>query len=117
MKHHMKSKRIVNANMNLLKHLLMEPFPTLATIEEKHLDEEFVTNISKLSSGCAFINVSRNDENKEDIFLPIWKGIKSVSVMISKEVVHELLYRIFGIETSRTDNNSKERIPEAKEST
>lgn len=30
--------------------------------------------MTKLSSGCAFIDVSRNDPAKENLFLPVWKG-------------------------------------------
>ncbi|CCD23217.1 uncharacterized protein NDAI_0B01830 [Naumovozyma dairenensis CBS 421] len=104
MKHHMKSPRIVNANLDMLKELLIESFPTFEDVEAKHLDDEFVKKMHDLSSGCAFVEIERG-EDKESLFLPVWKGAKCVNLMVSKEDTHELLYRIYGIETTAKDNS------------
>lgn len=104
LKHHINSDRIITGNSDLLKLLLQEPFPTLSFIRSKNVDNEFVDRCEKLSSGCGFISISRNEPNKEDLFLPFWKGVKALNVMVAKENVHELLYRVFNIETKASDN-------------
>ena len=108
MKHHMLSDRIVKANLEMLKLLLLESFPTFEMIEEANVDSEFVDKIKKLSSGCAFVTVPRNGVDEESLFLPVWKGPKSVNLMVCKEETHELLYRIFGVETSAKAKAKKE---------
>lgn len=110
MKHHMTSDRIVNANLDLLKLLLIESFPNFDDIEAKGIDTEFVEQMRKLSSGCAFIEVNRNSDDKENLFLPVWKGSRCVNLMVCKEVTHELLYRIFNIETT-AKTISKDNVP------
>ena len=72
----MKSNRIVEANLEMLKHLLIESFPNFDDIRSRNIDNDFVEKMTKLSSGCAFIDVSRNDPAKENLFLPVWKGNK-----------------------------------------
>lgn len=109
MKHHMSSERILKANSEMLKLLLVEAFPNFEELENSHLDENFVSNIKALGSGCAFIDVQREDENKESLFLPVWKGSKSINLMVSKEDTHELLYRIYGIETTAKDNKQAQK--------
>lgn len=61
--------------------------------------------MNELSSGCAFIEVEREGDDKESLFLPVWKGNRCVNLMVCKEDTHELLYRIFNIETSAKDNS------------
>ncbi|CCE62440.1 hypothetical protein TPHA_0C02870 [Tetrapisispora phaffii CBS 4417] len=104
MKHHMNSDRVVPANMPLLKHLLMESFPSFDDISAKKLDDEYVSRMDKLSSGCCFIEIEREGEDKESLFLPVWKGNKCMNLMVCKEDAHELLYRLFGVETKSSDN-------------
>ena len=109
----MKSNRIVKANLEMLKHLLIESFPNFDDIRPKNIDNDFVEKMTVLSSGCAFIDVSRNDPTKENLFLPVWKGNKCINLMVCKEDTHELLYRIYGI-----DANAKVAPkPEEKEET
>lgn len=102
MKHHMSGKRIVSANLDMLKLLLTDSFPKIEDLEAKNVDNKFLEDIKKLSSGCAFIKFERQDG--EDLFLPVWKGTKCMNLMVSKEDSHELLYRIFNIETTAKDN-------------
>ena len=116
MKHHMKSKRIVKTNLAMLKELLLESFPTFEDIKLKHIDDEFVQHMDGLSSGCAFVEVLREDD-KESLFLPVWKGGKCVNLMVCKEDCHELLYRIFGIETTSKDNAKAPKKETVKEDT
>ena len=108
MKHHMKSDRVVTANLALLKHLLLESFPSFDSISEKKLDENFVAKMGELSSGCCFIDVERKNQNEESLFLPIWKGSKCMNLMVCKEDTHELLYRLFDVETKSSDNPKKQ---------
>lgn len=117
MKHHMKSNRIVEANLEMLKHLLIESFPNFDDIRSKNIDNDFVEKMTKLSSGCAFIDVSRNDPAKENLFLPVWKGNKCINLMVCKEDTHELLYRIFGIDANAKATPSAEEKEKEKETT
>lgn len=103
LKHHLGSKRVIDGDMSALEVLLTEPFPTLNFFKQAGIDEDFIEQIKELSTGCGFVKVLR-DEDKESIIVPIWVGVNSINIMISKENVHELLYRIFGIETKATDN-------------
>lgn len=116
MKHHMTSNRVVKTNLELLKFLLVESFPPFEDIKVKHIDDEFVRQMNELSSGCAFIEVIREGEDKENLFLPVWKGNRCVNLMVCKEDTHELLYRIFNIETSAKDN-SKDNVELKKKET
>ncbi|SMN21704.1 similar to Saccharomyces cerevisiae YBL024W NCL1 S-adenosyl-L-methionine-dependent tRNA: m5C-methyltransferase [Maudiozyma saulgeensis] len=112
MKHHMTSNRIIKGNPEMLKLLLKEAFPTYDDLEREPLDPEFVKEMRAISSGCAFIDVQRNDDNKENLFLPVWKGTKCINLMVSKEDTHELLYRVFGVETSAKDNKQAQKQAE-----
>lgn len=103
-KHHMQSDRIVKVKPELLKLLLVDSFPSFEMIQNEHIDDDFVEKMKEISSGCAFIEVIRDDENKENLFLPLWKGNRNVNLMVCKEDTHELLYRVFGIETTAKDN-------------
>ncbi|CCF56520.1 hypothetical protein KAFR_0B02220 [Kazachstania africana CBS 2517] len=108
LKHHMNSRRVVEANAEMLKLLLLESFPNFESIEAKQVDNTFVQEMKKLSSGCAFMLVSRG-ETKESLFLPVWKGSKCINLMVAKEDSHELLYRVFGIETTAKDNSKVQK--------
>lgn len=113
----MKSNRIVEANLEMLKHLLIESFPNFDDIRSKNIDNDFVEKMTKLSSGCAFIDVSRNDPAKENLFLPVWKGNKCINLMVCKEDTHELLYRIFGIDANaKATPSAEEKEKETTES-
>lgn len=118
MKHHMNSKRVVATSSAVLKTLLSESFPNFELIEEQTGDKEFVTKMKSLSAGCAFVEVQREDTEKESLFLPLWNGSKCVNLMVCKEDSHELLYRVFGIETSGKEKqkNNKQKNPSASES-
>ncbi|QLG73228.1 hypothetical protein HG535_0E03120 [Zygotorulaspora mrakii] len=109
MKHHMSSNRIVDTNLDLLKLLLVESFPSFDSIKSQGIDDQFVSQMIELSSGCAFISVNRKAEDKENLFLPVWKGSRCVNLMVCKEDTHELLYRIFNIESSAKDK-SKDNV-------
>lgn len=112
MKHHMSSDRIIKANTAMLKLLLLEAFPTFEDLSKDNLDVEFVNKMKELSSGCAFVDVQRDDPKKENLFLPVWKGTKCINLMVSKEDTHELLYRIYGVETTAKDNRQAEKQAE-----
>ncbi|CCH58663.1 hypothetical protein TBLA_0A08740 [Henningerozyma blattae CBS 6284] len=113
MKHHMKSERIVEGSLELLKVLLTESFPSFELLEKTSGDLEYITKMKKLSAGCAFVEVKREDSDKESLFLPIWNGTKCVNLMVSKEDGHELLYRVYGIETSSKDNSKVQKKQES----
>jgi len=103
-KHYVNHNRIVDVDLDFLKLLLIEPFPTFETLLANNIDQKMIDQIEKFVTGCAMVCISRDSENKESILLPIWKGIKSINIMVSKEDAHELLYRVFGIETQAKDN-------------
>lgn len=85
-----------------MKHLFQAGFPKLSDIKEDGIDPEFCAKLDTLDEGCVFLNVERG-ENLEDLFLPLWKGKSNVNLMVNKKDTHELLYRVFGIETSAKD--------------
>lgn len=95
-------KRQATCNLELLKHLFQAGFPKLSDIKEDGIDPEFCAKLDTLDEGCVFLNVERG-ENLEDLFLPLWKGKSNVNLMVNKKDTHELLYRVFGIETSAKD--------------
>lgn len=115
MKHHMSSNRIVKTNLDVLRLLLVESFPSFETIKSQGFDDEFVRQMTDLSSGCAFIDVAREGEGKENLFLPVWKGNRCVNLMVCKEDTHELMYRVFNIESSAKDK-SKDNLEKKDES-
>lgn len=115
MKHHMESNRIVSGNVDVLKKLLTVAFPKYEDLLSEKIDPDFVENTRKLSSGCTFIKVDRNDETKEDLFLPVWNGAKCINLMVCKEDTHELLYRVFGIETTSNQNLKAEHMAKKAE--
>lgn len=114
MKHHMSSNRIIDCKLDMLKVLLTDAFPTFETLDNLKIDPAFLENVKKIASGCAFINVTRESDDQENLFLPVWKGTKCINLMVSKEDTHELLYRVFNIETSAKDK-SKERKPQEEQ--
>lgn len=81
-------------------------------LKQSSLDEEFSKKLDGLEEGCLFLTVKRGD-GLEDLFLPLWKGRSNVNLMVSKKDTHELLYRVFDIETNAKDEG-KERIYQEK---
>lgn len=96
-------KRKVKCNLALLERLFQEAFPKVSAIEESGTDTEFSAKLKDLEEGCLFLTVKRDDPNLEDLFLPLWKGKTNVNLMVNKKDTHELLYRVFGIETTAKD--------------
>ncbi|SCU99888.1 LANO_0F04192g1_1 [Lachancea nothofagi CBS 11611] len=114
MKHHMNSSRVVEANTECLKMLLIESFPRFEDMEKSHIDDDFLVKMKSLSAGCAFISVKRG-EDKEDMFLPLWNGSKCVNLMVCKESTQELLHRLFGDEAA-LQQAAKAKSEKAKQS-
>lgn len=98
--------RRVSCNLKLLEHLFQEAFPRLSDIKELGIDPEFSTRMDDMSEGCVFLTVKREGD-LEDLFLPLWKGKANVNLMVNKQDTHELLYRVFGIETSAKDQGKE----------
>ncbi|OUM55761.1 hypothetical protein BVG19_g5353 [[Candida] boidinii] len=101
-KNYISPKRQVSCNLDMLLILLQETFPKISQVKEDKIDTAFIEQISELSEGCCFLNIERG-ENKEDLFLPLWKGKTNFNLMVNKHETFELLYRVFGIETSREE--------------
>lgn len=114
MKHHMNYNRVVKASPEIFQKLLTEAFPRFEEMEESHISDDFVAKMKSLSAGCAFIEVER-EQDKESLFLPVWNGSKCVNLMVCKEDTHELLYRIFGIETTDKQNPKAEAMASKKQ--
>ena len=92
-------------------------------IKESGVDPEFSERLEQLEEGCVFLTVVRG-EGLEDLFLPLWRGRNNVNLMVNKKDTHELLYRVFGIETSSKDQGKEavyqkklEAVKKAREST
>lgn len=105
-------KRQVSCNLKLLEVLFQEAFPKIQSIKESGLDPEFAAKLEAMEEGCVFLTVHRED-GLEDLFLPLWRGKTNVNLMVNKKDTHELLYRVFGIETSAKDAG-KEAIYQQK---
>lgn len=112
------NNRQVSSNLKLLEFLFQEAFPKVETIKNMRLDSEFSEQIENKSEGCLFLTVKR-DGDLEDLFLPLWKGKTNLNLMVNKKDTHELLYRVFGIETSAKDEGKEsaymKRMQERKE--
>lgn len=100
LKQYIGESRQATCNLELLKHLFQAGFPRLSDL--KDIDPEFFAKLDTMGEGCVFLNVKRG-EGFEDLFLPLWKGRSNVNLMVNKKDTHELLYRVFGIETSAKD--------------
>lgn len=110
--HFIGTKRHLTCNLELLKYLFVNAFPKVEDLKQSSLDEEFSKKLDGLEEGCLFLTVKRGD-GLEDLFLPLWKGRSNVNLMVSKKDTHELLYRVFDIETNAKDEG-KERIYQEK---
>ncbi|RLV95421.1 hypothetical protein JA1_001034 [Spathaspora sp. JA1] len=106
------SKRHLTCNLQLLEVLFQEAFPKIEDIKARGIDPEFSKRLDDMEQGCAFLTVKRG-EGLEDLFLPLWKGISNINLMVNKQDTHELLYRVFGIHTSAKDEG-KEKIYQEK---
>ncbi|CCE86434.1 Piso0_004923 [Millerozyma farinosa CBS 7064] len=100
-------KRQVSCNLKLLEFLFQEAFPKIESIKELGIDPEFHSKLEGMEEGCLFLTVNRQGENFEDLFLPLWKGRYNVNLMVNKKDTHELLYRVFDIETSAKDEGKE----------
>ncbi|KAG2730996.1 hypothetical protein G9P44_006145 [Scheffersomyces stipitis] len=116
-------KRQLSCNLKLLEVLFQEAFPSMKDIKESGVDPEFSERLEQLEEGCVFLTVVRG-EGLEDLFLPLWRGRNNVNLMVNKKDTHELLYRVFGIETSSKDQGKEavyqkklEAVKKAREST
>lgn len=90
--------RQVECSLDLLKYLIQEAYPKLESIKEMGGNDEFINKLTPLAEGCTFLTVKRG-ENLEDLYLPLWKGKKTVNLMVNKVDSQELMLRVFGIET------------------
>lgn len=100
------SNRQLSCNLELFKLLLTDAFPKIEDVKNKQIDIPFSEKLSTLSDGCVFLSVKR-EEGKEDLFLPLWKGISNLNLMVNKKDSQELLYRVFDIETSSKDEGKE----------
>ncbi|CCK71209.1 tRNA (cytosine-C5-)-methyltransferase KNAG_0G01510 [Huiozyma naganishii CBS 8797] len=105
LQHHVKPDRVITTNDKTLKFLLTESFPTLDYVKEQDLDTGFITKIDKLSPGCAFVKIPTDLSGREPLIFPVWVGVNSVNLLIPKETVEELAYRVFDIEPKLKENS------------
>ena len=110
-KDYLGSSRHLACNLTLLERLFQEAFPKINAIKESGIDPEFSARLELMADGCVFLTVKR--DGLEDLFLPLWKGRTNVNLMVNKKDTHELLYRVFGIETTAKDAG-KEAIYQKK---
>lgn len=53
------------------------------------------------------MTVDRSNEGLENLLLPLWRGKSNVNLMVNKKDTHELLNRVFDIETSAKDHGKE----------
>ncbi|KAK6459006.1 S-adenosyl-L-methionine-dependent methyltransferase [Scheffersomyces xylosifermentans] len=107
-------KRQLTCNLKLLEILFQEAFPNMRVIKESGVDPEFSSRLEQMEEGCVFLTVNRG-EGLEDLFLPLWRGRGNINLMVNKKDTHELLYRVFGIETSSKDQGKEAVYQKNKE--
>ncbi|EMG48732.1 hypothetical protein G210_0651 [Candida maltosa Xu316] len=100
--HFVDDKRHMKCNLKLLEYLMQEGYPKVEAVKESGIDPEFSEKLATVDEGCLFLTVERG-EGLEDLQLPLWKGRTNINLMVSKKDSHELLYRVFNIETKATD--------------
>lgn len=109
-----------------MKHLIEDEFPSIESI--KTVDEDLYNEIKEIGQGAFILEFPRKHaspvEPKEDddkdaykpseailstpLLYPVWRGIKSVNLMLSKQDLAELVHRVFGqenIKARKTNNN------------
>ncbi|RCK62936.1 Multisite-specific tRNA:(cytosine-C(5))-methyltransferase [Candida viswanathii] len=110
--HFVSDKRHVKCNLKLLEHLMKEGYPKIEDIKTSGVDPEFSERIGSIDEGCLILTVERG-EGLENLSLPLWRGKTNVNLMVNKKDNHELLYRVFDVETKATDAG-KELIHQKK---
>lgn len=110
--HFVSDKRHVKCNLQLLEHLMKEGYPKIEDIKNSGIDPQFSEKIDNVDEGCLFLTVERGD-GLENLSLPLWRGKTNVNLMVNKKDNHELLYRVFDIQTKATDAG-KELIHQKK---
>lgn len=116
----------VAKGIETLKHLIEDEFPSIESI--KTVDEDLYNEIKEIGQGAFILEFPRKHaspvEPKEDddkdaykpseailstpLLYPVWRGIKSVNLMLSKQDLAELVHRVFGqenIKARKTNNN------------
>ncbi|CAO0800591.1 unnamed protein product [Mucor circinelloides] len=116
----MSDKRRIIVDMNVLKILLVEAFPTL-----EEFPEQLREKVRAMESGCciARVDVSQKDiANEQDkvkftapLVLPVWKGKNSLNVLLNKKDKRALCQRIFGIIPESTPDHLLQRSTENQE--
>lgn len=116
----MSDKRRIIVDMNVLRILLVEAFPTLEQFPEQLRDK-----VRPMESGCciARVDVSQKDiVNEQDkvkftapLVLPVWKGKNSLNVLLNKKDKRALCQRIFGIIPESTPDHLLQRSTENQE--
>lgn len=116
----MSDKRRIIVDMNVLKVLLVEAFPTLEEFPEKLREK-----VRAMESGCCIARVDDSQQdvtNEEDkikftapLVLPVWKGKNSLNVLLNKKDKRALCQRIFGIIPETTPDHLLQRSTENQE--
>ncbi|CAO3612161.1 unnamed protein product [Mucor fragilis] len=116
----MSDKRRIIVDMNVLKILLVEAFPTL-----EEFPEQLREKVRAMESGCciARVDVSQKDIADEQdrvkftapLVLPVWKGKNSLNVLLNKKDKRALCQRIFGIIPESTPDHLLQRSTENQE--
>ncbi|KAI5954201.1 NCL1 [Candida jiufengensis] len=111
--HFIGTKRHLSCNLKLLEYLFTNAFPKIEELKKLEIDPQFIQSLDKIEEGCLFLTINREDEGNESLFLPLWKGKTNINLMVSKKDTHELLSRVFDIDTSANDVG-KEKIYQEK---
>lgn len=94
--------RQLSSNMECLKLLLTNAYPSIQFLEKSGVDSDFCENLRKMTEGCAFMLIKRTAP-LEDMFVPLWVGKTNVNLMVNKQDTQELLMRLYDIETKASD--------------
>lgn len=106
--------RTIEINLELLKLLLIEVSPSVASIKESNADPEFLKQIEEVGEGSCFVKVKTNNEFGEVLFFPLWKGKSSYNLMVNKHETAELLYRLYDIDKVALDKEAAAKKAESE---
>ncbi|OAD02329.1 hypothetical protein MUCCIDRAFT_179535 [Mucor lusitanicus CBS 277.49] len=106
----MSDKRRIIVDMNVLRILLVEAFPTLEQFPEQLRDK-----VRPMESGCCIARVDDKVKFTAPLVLPVWKGKNSLNVLLNKKDKRALCQRIFGIIPESTPDHLLQRSTENQE--
>ncbi|KAK9462365.1 S-adenosyl-L-methionine-dependent methyltransferase [Lipomyces oligophaga] len=88
--HELPKSRVIKSDLKTLELLCRVSFPKF----EELPDTSMIAQLEPISEGCTFLEIAASDE-KNNLVVPLWRGKRSVNLMLPKKDTDELLLRVF----------------------